>query len=74
MGVVKGACVAVMPAPIGVWDIVSQSEITDGAFVKMRGANTRTAGHRVFLFYCEERDINLCLVNKQNNGGYLSCL
>ena len=27
----------------------------------MRGRNTRTAGHRVFLFYCEEWDLNLCL-------------
>ena len=45
-----GACVVVMPASIGVWDVCEGSDITDGAFVKMRGRNTRTAGHRVFLF------------------------
>ena len=49
------------------------SDITDDTFVKMRGANTRTAGHRVFLFYCEERHKNLCLVCRQNNDLHLAC-
>ena len=45
-----GECVIVMPATIVVWDIYKGSDITDGTFVKMRGANTRTARYRVFLF------------------------
>ena len=42
-----------------VWAIVNQSDIAYGAFAQMRGRNTRTAGYRVFLFYCEEWHLNL---------------
>jgi hypothetical protein len=36
--------------PKEVWAIVNQSNITDDDFAQIRGGNTRTAGHRVFLF------------------------
>jgi hypothetical protein len=49
-GLLCGKCVIVMPASIGVWDICEDTDITDGTSVKMRGANTRTARYRVFLF------------------------
>ena len=53
-----------MPTSIEVWDVCEGSDITDGAFVKMRGGNTRTAHlPRVSLILnYEERDINLCLI------------
>ena len=54
-----GACVVVMPASIVVGDICKDTDITDGSFAQMRGGNTRTAGYRVFLFYCEGKDLTL---------------
>ena len=62
----------VMLASFVVWDVCEGSDITDGGFAKMRGGNTRTAGYRVFLFYCEERHIHLCLVCSRNDDSILT--
>ena len=49
-GLVEGACVVVIPASIGVWDVCEGRDITDGGFVKMRGRNTRTVPPACFFF------------------------
>ena len=36
--------------PTIVWAICEGSDIANGDFMQLRGGNTRTAGHRVFLF------------------------
>ena len=62
------ACAVVMPAPFGVWDVCKGSDITDGAFIKMRGRNTRTARYRVFLFIVKAKMKFACFIyNKKHN-------
>ena len=54
--------------PTIVWAICEDSDITDGTFAQMRGANTRTAGHRVFLFILKAKIEFVCLtyIRKHN--------
>ena len=62
-----------MPASIVVWDVCEDSDITDGSFAQMRGGNTRTAGHRVFLFIVKsDIDVFVSSVAK-SKGFYFVC-
>ena len=47
-----------MPDSLALWAICKGSDIAYGSFAQMRGANTRTARYRVFLFYCSEDEWN----------------
>ena len=59
--------------PTIVWDICEDTDITDGDFVQMRGANTRTAGHRVFLFIVKSDILIFVWSVAKSKGFYFVC-